>query len=131
MWGRPVTRKAMLLIAAMVGLALVAFVPPFLFRDQATGVPSIALCQLKVEASHGYTIPPGRMQVIHAEAQGPYPYQVEGTVIYRSLFGLHVASAQAYNNETAYDFARSRLVGLVAAFSLLEGLLGLLLVKWR
>ncbi len=121
----------MLLVLAMVGLALVALVPPFLFRDQDTGVPPIALRQLRAEASRGYAIPPGRMQVVHAEAHGTYPYQVEGTVIYRSLFGLRVASARAYNSATAYELAGGRLAGLIAGFFLLEGLLGLLLVQWR
>jgi hypothetical protein len=59
------------------------------------------------------------------------PYQVEGTVIYRSLFGLRVASARAYNSATAYELAGGRLAGLIAGFVLLEGLLGLLLVRWR
>lgn len=84
-----------------------------------------------MEASHGYVIPPGVMQVIDIQAYGEYPYRVEGTVVYRALFGLPVASARSYNSATAYEFAGAKLGGLVVGFILVEGLLSLLLFKWR
>ncbi len=119
--------KTLFLIIAMAGLAIGALVPPFLFRDRGTDLPPIVLQQLKTEASCGYTLPPGIMQVIDVRAHGEYPYRVEGTVIYRSLFGLSVASARYYNSATVYELAAGKLWGLWAGFILAEGALGLLL----
>lgn len=124
------SRKALLLLIAMAGLAICALIPPLLYRDQDADVPPIALAQLKAEATRGYTIPPGVMQVIDIRASGEYPYQVEGTVIYRSLFGPPVASVRYYNSQTVYDFARMKLFGIWAGFLLVEGALGLLLFRY-
>ena len=124
-------RKTLLLIAAMTVLAIAAVLPPFLFRDRGTDLPPIVLRQLKVEASHGYTIPPGVMQVLDARAYGEYPYRVEGTVVYRALFGLRVASARSYNSATIYEFDGVKFGGIVVGFILAEGLLGFLLLKRR
>lgn len=126
-----VVHKTWLLTVAMAILAVVAVVPPFLFRDRGTDLPPIVLRQLKVEASHGFTIPPGVMQVIDIRAHGEYPYQVEGTVVYRSLFGVPVASARSYNHATVYDHDNARFGGIVVGLILAEGVLGLLLFKWR
>lgn len=126
------TRRTAALIVSMVGIAVIAGALPCLFRDRGTELPAIVLQQLRAEASHGYTIPPGVMQITEVRAYGDYPYRAEGTVVYRSLFGVPVASARSYNNATAYDFARSRLAGLVGVFVLLEGILGFVLVRqWR
>lgn len=126
-----VVHKTWLLTVAMATLAVVAVVPPFLFRDQGADLPPIALRQLKAEASHGFTIPLGVMQVVDVSAHGEYPYQVEGSVVYRSLFGVPVASARSYNHATVYDHDNARFGGIVVGLILAEGLLGLLLFKWR
>lgn len=122
--------KALLLIAAMAGLGIGALAPPLLYRDQGADLPVIAIQQLKAEADRGYTIPPGVRQVIDGRAYGEYPYRVEGTVIYRSLFGLPVASARTYNSATAYELAGMKLLGVWVGFILAEGALGLLLCKY-
>lgn len=124
-----VIRKVLLLVIVMVSLGA-AFVSPFLYRDQATDTPAIALAQLKNEAARGYLIPPGVIQVIDVQVYGEYPYRLEGTVIYRSLFGVRVASARFYNNATTYELAGMKLLGVWASFILAEGALGLLLYKW-
>lgn len=121
--------KASLLIVAMVGLAIIALVPPFLSPDAGTDLPPIVLQQLRAEASRGYPLPPGVSQVIDIQAAGAYPYRVEGTVVYRSLFGLRVASARSYHGATAYDLAGLKLGGLVVGFILAEGLLGVRLFR--
>ena len=123
--------RTLLLIAIMMGFAVGALVPPLLFRDQGTGLPPIVLQQLKAEASRGFAIPPGIMQVVDVRAQGEYPYRVEGTVVYRSLFGVPVASARYYNGVTTYELDAVRLGGLALGFILVEGLLSLLAFKRR
>ena len=123
------TPKTLLLIVAMVSLAILAVVPPFLFRDRGADLPPIVLQQLRAEAARGYPLPPGVSQVIDIQADGAYPYRVEGTVVYRSLFGLRVASARSYHGATAYDLAGLKLGGLVVGFILAEGLLGLRLFR--
>lgn len=123
----PALRKTLLLLIAILGVGIVAFVPPLLYRDRDTAVPSSALRQLKTEAARGYTIPPGFAQVIDARAHGQYPYRVEGTVVYRSLFGARVATAHSYNSATTYDVDGVMLLGLWGAFLLVEGTLSLLL----
>lgn len=123
--------KAVILMVAMVGLGIGALVPPLLYREQDVDLPTIALEQLKAEAGRGYPIPPGVMQVIEAQAYGEYPYEVEGTVIYRSLFGMRVAAARSYNNATTYELATMKLLGVWAGFILAEGVLCLLLYKYQ
>lgn len=125
----PLTRTTLLLLVAMMGLALVAIVPPFLFRDRGTDLPPIVLLQLRAEASRGYTIPPGVMHVTDVRAYGEYPYRVEGTVSYRALFGLAVASARTYNSATRYDFDAVAFWGSLLSFILGEGLLGVLALR--
>ncbi len=124
-------RKSWLLMVAMAGLALGALVPPFLFRDQGTELPPTVLLQLKAEASHAFTIPPGVMHVTDIHMYGEHPYRVEGTVIYRSLFGLPVASVRAYNSLKYYENVGARWFALIGGFILVEGLLGFLLFRWE
>jgi hypothetical protein len=59
------------------------------------------------------------------------------TVVYRTLFGLPVASARTSNGATAYAFDRARLAMVVLGFLVVEGTLivGLLrqqhAARWR
>lgn len=112
-----VAREKSLLIIVLVGLGFAALVPPFLFRDRVADLPPLALRQLEVEASRGYPVPPGVMQILDARAQGEYPYRVEGTVVYRSLFGQRVAAVRSYNGATACEFAGAKLGALVVGFT--------------
>lgn len=124
-------RREGFLVAAMVALAIGALIPPFLYQDEGATLPPIALMQLKAEASRGYPVPPGVMQVLDVRARGEYPYQAEGTIVYRSLFGLTVASARSYNSATVYDLAAGRLWAVWAGFLLAGGVLGILLYRWQ
>lgn len=121
--------KIVLLLTAMLGLAIAAFVPPLVSPRQTGEAPPIAIRQLEAEASRGYLIPPGVMHITDIRARGDYPYQVEGTVVYRSLFGVEVASARYYNSATAYASNRFKQIAIAAAFLLLEGGLAFALVK--
>lgn len=124
-------RKSWVLIIAMAGLAFGALVRPFLFRDQGTELPPIVLLQLKAEASRAFTIPPGVMHVTDVHMYGEYPYRVDGTVVYRSLFGLPVASVRSYNSATYSEKVGARWFTLIGGFILVEGLLGLLWFRWE
>lgn len=123
--------KIAVLLTAMLGLAIAAFIPPLVSPRRADEVPPIAIQQLEAEASRGSVIPPGVMQITDIRARGDYPYQVEGTVVYRSLFGVVVASARYYNSATVYEFAAIKLIAIAAVFLLLEGGLAFSLLKVR
>lgn len=114
----------------MAILALHAFaVPPVLYPDRVTGVPDMALKQLRNEGARGYTVPPGFMQVVEAQSSGPYPYRAEGTLVYRSLFGVAVGSMRSYDRGTRYELASGKVLGLWLAFLALEA--GLLVALYR
>lgn len=108
----------------MVALAVTAFVPPFLHRDRAAAVSEIAYMRLRAEGTAAFTIPPGIMQVTDIHAYGPYPQAVEGTVVYRSLFGLKVASVRAYGGRLWYESDLAAWWKMWAAFLLAESALG-------
>jgi hypothetical protein len=122
-------RATLPLLVIMLALGLAAIVPPFMFEDRGADLARIALLQLRAEASRGYAIPPGVMQVTEIRAHGEYPYWVEGTVVHRWLFGLTVATTHYYNHATRYDLDRARLLGSLVGFLLAEAFLGFLM--WR
>lgn len=121
--------RAWLVAHAKVALAVAAFVPPFLHRDRAAAVSEIAYLRLRAEATTAFTIPPGVMQVTDIHASGPYPQTIKGTVVYRSLFGLQVASVRAYDGRLWYESDMAAWWKSWAAFLLAEAALGGLLCK--
>lgn len=107
--------RATLIIALMATWAFAAFaIPTYVFRDRAGAVPPVVFAQLRNEAARAYTIPTGSMQVTDARASGPYPYHVEGTVVYRSLFGLPVGNTRNHGDMVWYGIERQHVAGVWA-----------------
>ena len=87
------SRPGTLIPASMLALAILAFaIPIFAYRDVPGDVPPVTIRQLKVEARHMTKLPIVFQQVTAATAIGTPPANsAEGTVVWRTLFGIPVA----------------------------------------
>jgi hypothetical protein len=96
-------------------------------------MPHEALRRLKAQATVGYTIPPALTQVTAARMIGETPNDVEGMVIWRTLFGLPVGTSPVvgYRHNYSLDFEKHLNVALM--FLLAEGMLAVVLLRqlWR
>lgn len=138
------SRKAPLILLAMLGLGVAALIlPPLIFRDRPADVSAsacrtwggrpcewAALRRLKTPIHNAYKIPPGFMQVTDARVYGDTePYAVEGAVAWRSLFGIRVGESRHSDRETRHGLAIGSVGALWAAFLVTEGALGVLLYR--
>lgn len=108
----------------MAALAIAAFgVPILLFEDRADPeVSQEAVRRLKTQATIGYEIRPLFHQVTDAHMTGPTPDHVEGTVVWRTLFGVPVGQR--------YDLNVVRWIGVWTVFLATELGLGAYMF-WR
>ena len=83
----------------MAALAIAAFgVPALWFEDRADPEASReAMRRLKTHETFGYKIRPLFYHVTDAHMTGPTPDHVEGTVIWRTLFGVSVGQRYDLN----------------------------------
>ena len=114
--------RGWLAMIGMIALAVVAFgSSPMLFRDTASpNVSREAMRRLKTQHALGYDgIHPRYLQVTSARMTGPTPDDVEGSVVFRTLFGIRVGER--------YDLDYWRWVGawvvLLSAESVLASIL--------
>jgi len=107
----------------MVALSIAAFgFPVFWFDDRADpDVSQEALHRLKTQATIGYEIQPLFYQVTDAHMTGPTPDHVEGTVVWRTLFGVPIGQR--------YDLNVARWIGVWTLFLATE--LALCIVAFR
>lgn len=112
-----------LALGIMIGVAIAAFgIPVFWFDDQASpGVSDEALPRLKTQETVGYKIHPLFYQVRQAHMTGPTPDHVEGSVVWRTLFGVSVGHR--------YDINVERWIAVWGAFLSIELGLGFLVLR--
>jgi hypothetical protein len=121
-------------LALMLLLALAAFVAPHaLFDDQVPeDVSDLSHQMLRNSLSHGNAIEPLLVpQITEARMFDSTPDAIEGTVVWRSLFGVQIGQSTQSGWETTTWMDLSRVVLLWTAFVAIEVALGgLLLWQW-
>lgn len=116
-------RDVQFILVAMLGLIVGAVaVPTLYYQDRAEpSVSDEALRRLKTQETLGYEIHPLFLQVAGARMTGPTPDHVEGTVVWRTLFGVDVGQR--------YDLDVGRWLAVWTAFLLAEFALGAYAVR--
>ncbi len=131
--------RAALILVAMLGVGFAAFgLPRLLYPDYAPAVlpggcaqscVPRAIRHLKAQAAAGYKIRPEFSQVTSAYVLGDTPYHVQGTVVWRTLFGLPVAEAHVFGAGKNPELNLLNWALAWATFALVEGVLSTLLLK--
>jgi hypothetical protein len=123
-------RTALATAAAMAVLATAAFgTAPLAHRDRVAGVPDEALRRLKVRAASTLKLPPLFSQVVDARMTGDSADHVEGTVVWRTVFGLRAGEIRVYGQHLTPRYEHRTTLAAWAAFLLTEAGLGVLLVR--
>lgn len=115
-----------LALVATLTLALVAFgAGPLLYQDQTDRTISCeALRRLKTQLAAPYKVRPLVLQVTDAHMTGDTPDHVEGTAVWRTLFGIPVGEPQFAATGGHYDLDVSKWMAVWTIFLVTEGLLG-------
>ena len=127
--------KANYVMLAMLLLAVVAFTTgPVFFRNQTfPDVPENSLAYLETGVQLGMIDPPllWQVQLVEARVTGPDRFDVEGTAVWRTLFGLPVGVVHSIRTdapESSVDWQKMMRVWL--AFLLAEGAMSTYCVWW-
>jgi hypothetical protein len=121
------------IMLAMLLLAAAAFgTGPVFFRDQVSNsVSKEALRRLRTGASLGYKIRPFVFQITNARITGPMPDAVEGTGIWRTLFGISVGEDQAVGSAPmTFNLDLQKWLNVWFAFLFVEAAMGTYCVWW-
>ena len=107
----------------MVTFAIAAFgIPVLWFQDRAEpNVSGEALHRLKTQTTADYELRPLFYQVTDAHMTGPTPDHVQGTVVWRTLFGIPVGQR--------YDLNTARWITVWTLFLGTELALGLVAIR--
>lgn len=118
-------------LVAMLGLAVVAFgIGPLLHKDQID--PSVtpeAARRLKTQLALGYTIHPLVLQVTEARMTGNTPDHIEGTGVWRTLFGIPVGERRLAYKDERYNLDTRKWILVWGIFLLVEGALGAFILR--
>lgn len=94
-----------------------------------------AIERLKRQGTVGYKIPPVLTQVTAARMIGETPEDVEGTVVWRTLFGISVGESWVNQHHSSHNLSLNinKHLGILLAFLLAEGALAGFLLShlWR
>lgn len=133
--------RTLLILLTMLGVGFAAFgLPQLLYRDYApTALQGgcvywgsqpctvAAIRRLKTQAARGYKLRPEFSQVTDLYLLGDTPNDVQGTVVWRTLFGIPVAERRIAGAGSTSGLNWLNWVLAWAIFLLVEGVLGILL----
>lgn len=127
--------KTNYVMLAMLLLAVAAFgIGPLFFRDQTfPNVSSASLQYTQHGVQQGMIYPPllWQVQLVEARITGSDRFDVEGTSVWRTLFGIPVGvvgSVGSDASESSVDWQKMERIWLI--FLLIEAAMGLYCVWW-
>jgi hypothetical protein len=120
-----------LAVMIMLGVVLAAFgIGPLVYKDHADPqVPPEALRRLKTQLSLDLKIRPLVLQVTEVHMVGDTPDAVEGTGVFRSLFGVPVGQIQIGGQNANHYFDSRKWMTTWVIFLLVEGALGTFVLR--
>lgn len=127
--------KANHVMIAMLLLAVAAFgTGPLFFQDRAfLGVSNTSLQYIQHGAQQGLIDPPllWQVQLIDARTTGPDRFDVQGTAVWRTLFGIPVGVVRSVGVDAAESSVDWWKMGRIwLAFLLAEAAMGAYCVWW-
>jgi len=127
--------KANYVMLAMLLLAVMAFgTGPVFFRDQTfPDVPNASLRYTEHGVQQGLIDPPllWQVQLVEARMTGPDHFDVEGTGVWRTLFGIPIGVVHSIGTDAAESGVNWRKMGRVwLAFLFVEAAMGAYCVWW-